>query len=444
MRRARRGRRRRGRRAARRAATARRGGRRGRPARCAGPARPTACRRGHRAAGRRRRAASIAAATSSSEAPTVAPQNATFSATVRSRYSPLRCPSSPTRGRIASRCVARSSPSTRPLPRTIGSSPAHSRSRLVLPAPFGPCRSTISPASTRAWRPPAPGSARSRRPRREHDSGIARECPFPCRVDTLRRRGSAELRRIHASSVSGVTEQLAGHVDGEDAAAEPVAAPDATSRPAASACSKWDRPPEPHDWRFYVGGLGKILITIGLLMFGFVAYQLWGTGIETARAQNKLENQFEQLLAESATSTAAPTTVAPHDVASDATVPASTPTSQPGDHGRRLDRHVAPSWRNVPDRRAGTRRAAHPADRARRGARQARDPQDRQDGRQRAVRRAGRVARGPQEGSWSLPGDAAAGPARQRLDRRPPHDVRRTVPPHRRARSPATRSSSRC
>jgi sortase A len=34
-------------------------------------------------------------------------------------------------------------------------------------------------------------------------------------------------------------------------------------------------------------------------MFGFVAYQLWGTGIETARAQRGLESEFEQLLADS-------------------------------------------------------------------------------------------------------------------------------------------------
>ena len=95
--------------------------------------------------------------------------------------------------------------------------------------------------------------------------------------------------------------------------AEPVTAPEPTaSRP--KRVSKWDRPPEPHDWRFYVGGLGKILIATGLLMFGFVAYQLWGTGIETARAQNELENQFEQLLAESQTSTTAPTSVAPTTV----------------------------------------------------------------------------------------------------------------------------------
>jgi sortase A len=125
-----------------------------------------------------------------------------------------------------------------------------------------------------------------------------------------------------------VTEQLAGQVDGDDAAAEPVATAD-QQPPEPKRVSKWDRPPEPHDWRFYVGGLGKILITTGLLMFGFVAYQLWGTGIETARAQNKLENQFEEFLVEAQTSTTAPTTVAP-TTAPTATVPSSTASSEPG------------------------------------------------------------------------------------------------------------------
>ena len=60
--------------------------------------------------------------------------------------------------------------------------------------------------------------------------------------------------------------------------------------------SKWDRPPDPHDWRFYVGNLGKILIATGVLLFGFVAYQLWGTGIEYAAAQNALESEFDQRL----------------------------------------------------------------------------------------------------------------------------------------------------
>jgi sortase A len=75
--------------------------------------------------------------------------------------------------------------------------------------------------------------------------------------------------------------------------------------------SKWDRPPEPHDWRWVVGGIGKALITIGLLMFGFVAYQLWGTGVETARAQSRLQGEFDQLLAASASTTTATTTLPP-------------------------------------------------------------------------------------------------------------------------------------
>jgi sortase A len=74
--------------------------------------------------------------------------------------------------------------------------------------------------------------------------------------------------------------------------------------------SKWDRPPHPHDWRFWVGGLGKVLLSAGILMFGFVAYQLWGTGLETARHQRSLENEFEELLAASATSSETSTTTA--------------------------------------------------------------------------------------------------------------------------------------
>lgn len=61
--------------------------------------------------------------------------------------------------------------------------------------------------------------------------------------------------------------------------------------------SKWDRPPDPYDWRYLVGHLGRIMIAAGLLLFGFVAYQLWGTGIETARAQDRLEDQFEAIMA---------------------------------------------------------------------------------------------------------------------------------------------------
>ena len=58
--------------------------------------------------------------------------------------------------------------------------------------------------------------------------------------------------------------------------------------------SRWDHPKPPKDWRYWVGGTGRVLIAVGLLMFAFVAYQLWGTGIQTARAQDRLDRQFER------------------------------------------------------------------------------------------------------------------------------------------------------
>lgn len=55
--------------------------------------------------------------------------------------------------------------------------------------------------------------------------------------------------------------------------------------------------------RTAVGALGRVLIVVGLLILGFVAYELWGTGIYTARAQNQLENEFDDKLAEASTTT---------------------------------------------------------------------------------------------------------------------------------------------
>ena len=55
---------------------------------------------------------------------------------------------------------------------------------------------------------------------------------------------------------------------------------------------------DPRDWRWVVGGIGRVLISIGLLIFAFVAYQLWGTGIQYARAQDVLEAEFTEQLAQ--------------------------------------------------------------------------------------------------------------------------------------------------
>ena len=74
--------------------------------------------------------------------------------------------------------------------------------------------------------------------------------------------------------------------------------------------------------RTVIGAVGRVLVTVGLLILLFVAYQLWGTGIYEARAQSDLESQFNRDLARQrsqsttttsgATSTTAPTaTTAP-------------------------------------------------------------------------------------------------------------------------------------
>lgn len=110
---------------------------------------------------------------------------------------------------------------------------------------------------------------------------------------------------------------------GGSAPAPPVAAAPGTSwwsreRRRARREAYWSRPKPPKDWRYWVGGVGRALIVLGLLMFAFVAYQLWGTGIEEARAQNRLENELEELHANLGTtpvlipaSTAPPTTAPP-------------------------------------------------------------------------------------------------------------------------------------
>jgi sortase A len=43
-----------------------------------------------------------------------------------------------------------------------------------------------------------------------------------------------------------------------------------------------------------LGAIGRTCITAGVLILLFVAYQLWGTGIREAQAQNALESEFEE------------------------------------------------------------------------------------------------------------------------------------------------------
>jgi sortase A len=61
----------------------------------------------------------------------------------------------------------------------------------------------------------------------------------------------------------------------------------------------WDRPKPKKDWYWFLGRLGAALIILGILMFLFVGYQLWGTGIEEAQSQNRLEQKFAEIAATS-------------------------------------------------------------------------------------------------------------------------------------------------
>lgn len=74
--------------------------------------------------------------------------------------------------------------------------------------------------------------------------------------------------------------------------------------------------PKRFDWRRIIGGIGITLIVSGLLLLGLIAYQLWGTGIQTREAQRTLANEFNSLVASTSTTTTLPstTTTEPQEV----------------------------------------------------------------------------------------------------------------------------------
>ena len=49
--------------------------------------------------------------------------------------------------------------------------------------------------------------------------------------------------------------------------------------------------------RRIIGAIGRGLVTVGILILLFVAYQLWGTGLYESREQDKLQSQFAAQLA---------------------------------------------------------------------------------------------------------------------------------------------------
>jgi sortase A len=79
------------------------------------------------------------------------------------------------------------------------------------------------------------------------------------------------------------------------------------------------------DWRWWVGGFGRILIALGVLLLGFVAYQLWGTAIQHDRAQDDLEQEFSAQLG----TTTVPVTTTSVAAAPATTTPTTVPTTPP-------------------------------------------------------------------------------------------------------------------
>ena len=89
-------------------------------------------------------------------------------------------------------------------------------------------------------------------------------------------------------------------------------------------------------------------------MFGFVAYQLWGTGLEYAQAQDRLDDEFAQLLAAAPATTT--TTTAPDDDDDRSRSVGAGDVRRTGAHDDRGARPPAPT---VPGVRARRRAGAH-------------------------------------------------------------------------------------
>ena len=94
--------------------------------------------------------------------------------------------------------------------------------------------------------------------------------------------------------------------------------------------------------RRVVGAVGRVFITVGLLILLFVAYQLWGTGLYTAREQDELERQFTSALASEGqptpTTGSTPSTTAPATPSSSTTTTTTEPPPPPPPEGEAVAR----------------------------------------------------------------------------------------------------------
>jgi sortase A len=86
--------------------------------------------------------------------------------------------------------------------------------------------------------------------------------------------------------------------------------------------------------RKVIGAVGRACITAGILILLFVVYQLWGTGIYEARAQDDLRGKFESQLEEekaNSNSTTTTTTTVPGTPTDPSATSTTTTTTTPAD-----------------------------------------------------------------------------------------------------------------
>ena len=154
------------------------------------------------------------------------------------------------------------------------------------------------------------GLARAVRAREQHD--LAR---LDVEIGACERGESSE----HANGRPKVYDTQEGcSGTGERYARECTKAP-ARRRTGPTTAASGGSPPVPSAVvRRAIAAIGRMLVTLGLLILLFVAYELWGTGIFTARAQTNLKSQFQQELprpTRTTRSSPVPTTATsrPHD-----------------------------------------------------------------------------------------------------------------------------------
>ena len=132
----------------------------------------------------------------------------------------------------------------------------------------------------------------------------------------------------------------------DPAAGEGPAAPGDPGDPGEGPAAPGERPPPENRHRVarVVGSIGRLMMTSGVVILLLVAYQLWGTGLQTSRAQDDLAQDFDALLDGLPPTTEAPATTEGTTTGPPSTLPAEVaPTVAPPALGEVVGRFSIPA-----------------------------------------------------------------------------------------------------